>query len=198
MAVLTVVDENRTIRDLGQVREYLAGAGIEYDRWQLVPGVDKDSTSEAILHAYSDQIQKVQRQGGYAKVDVVNVNASTPGLDAMLAKFSAEHWHDEEEVRFIVHGRGVYHVHPPEGPIAKLEVEPGDMIRVPRGTLHWFDLCSEREIKAIRFFQDPSGWTPYYTHSALETQYQPVCFGQTYLPGEKVAPDEKAAWLGPK
>lgn len=195
MAVLTVVDENRTLRDVEQIRAYLAALGIEYACWELLPSVNRDSSSEAVLQAYSEQIEKVRRRGGYAKVDVVNVNASTPGLDAMLCKFSTEHWHDEEEVRFIVHGRGVYHVHPPDGPIAKLEVEPGDMIRVPRGTLHWFDLCTEREIKAIRFFQDAAGWTPYYTHSSLEKQYEPVCFGPSYLPGETV---DTAAWLSPK
>ena len=30
----------------------------------------------------------------------------------MLDKFSSEHWHDEDEVRFIVEGRGLFHIHP--------------------------------------------------------------------------------------
>jgi 1,2-dihydroxy-3-keto-5-methylthiopentene dioxygenase len=187
VAVLTVVDENRTFNQVQDIRQYLASVGIEYDRWELLPGIDKNSTSETILEAYAEQIERTKKRGGYAKVDVVNVNSFTPGLDAMLSKFSTEHWHDEEEVRFIVHGRGVYHVHPPDGPVAKLEVEPGDMIRVPRGTLHWFDLCAEREIKAIRFFQDPAGWTPYYTQSGLEKQYEPVCFGQQYFSSETIS-----------
>lgn len=195
MAVLTITEENRTLRDRQQIREHLAEIGIEYDRWELLPQIDKDSSSEAILEAFAERIEEVRERGGYAKVDVVNVNAATPGLDSMLAKFNTEHWHDEEEVRFIVHGRGVYHIHSPTGSIAKLEVEPGDMIRVPRGTLHWFDLCSEREIKAIRFFQDPAGWTPYYTYSALEKQYEPVCFGRSYFPGEMAL---DTAWRNPK
>ena len=40
----------------------------------------------------------------------------TPNLDAMLARFSSEHRHDEDEVRFIVEGRGVFHIHPQDGP----------------------------------------------------------------------------------
>lgn len=187
MAVLTIVEENHTFDNAEDVREYLAGIGIEYERWELLPAIDKNSTGEAILQAYAEQIERVKENGGYAKVDVINVNSSTPGLDAMLAKFSTEHWHDEEEVRFIVYGRGVYHVHPEGRPVARLEVEAGDMIRVPRGALHWFDLCTEREIKAIRFFQDPAGWTPYYTHSAVEKQYEPVCFGPNYLAGEQIS-----------
>jgi len=186
VAVLTITEEGRTINDAEMIRHYLAGAGIEYEHWDLAPGIDKAATAEGILAAYAQQIEKIKEQGGFNKVDVVNVNSSTPGLDAMLSKFSAEHWHEEDEVRFTVHGRGLYHVHPPSGPVMALEVEPGDVIRVPRGTLHWFDLCGEREIKAVRFFQDPAGWTPYYTESALEKQYEPVCFGQSYVPPERI------------
>jgi 1,2-dihydroxy-3-keto-5-methylthiopentene dioxygenase len=181
MAILSIIDEGRKIGSTSDVRDYLARVGIVYEQWELAPEIDQNSTENDILTAYSSQVERVAREGGYAKVDVVNVNASTPNLDAMLAKFSAEHWHDEDEVRFTVYGRGIYHVHPLDGPVVSLEVEPGDMIRVPRGTLHWFDLCGEREIKAIRFFQDPTGWTPHYTESTLEKQYEPVCLGPAYL-----------------
>ena len=109
--------------------------------------------------------------------DVIDVKPETPNLDAMLAKFSREHWHDEDEVRFIVEGRGLFHIHPAEGPVFAIEVEAGDLIRVPRGTHHWFDLCAERRIRAIRLFQDPSGWTPHYTDSGIDQGFQPVCFG---------------------
>lgn len=188
MAILTILDENTSLSDAGEIRKYLASQGIEYDRWELLPAIDKDSKNDAILESYQERIETLKEQRGYARVDVIDVDSSTPGLDAMLAKFSSEHWHDEEEVRFIVYGRGVYHVHPQAGgSVIKLEVQAGDMIRVPRGTLHWFDLCADREIKAIRFFQDPAGWTPYYTESGVEKQHQPVCFGLTYLPGERLS-----------
>ena len=109
--------------------------------------------------------------------DVINVTKDTPGLDAMLAKFSREHWHDEDEVRFIIAGHGVFHIHPREGAVTAIEVESGDLIRVPRGTWHWFDLCASREIRAIRLFQDQAGWTPRYTDSGTEKGYEPVCLG---------------------
>jgi 1,2-dihydroxy-3-keto-5-methylthiopentene dioxygenase len=95
----------------------------------------------------------------------------------MLARFSREHWHDEDEVRFIIAGRGLFHIHGRDGRVFAVEVGPGDLIRVPRGTWHWFDLCAERRIRAIRLFQDPSGWTPRYTESGVDAGFQPVCFG---------------------
>ena len=53
---------------------------------------------------------------------------------------------------------------------------------MPRGTKHWFDLCAERRIRAIRLFQDPAGWTPHYTESGAEREHEPVCLGPSYLP----------------
>jgi 1,2-dihydroxy-3-keto-5-methylthiopentene dioxygenase len=56
------------------------------------------------------------------------------------------------------------------------------LIRVPRGTWHWFDLCGDRDIRAIRLFQDKSGWTPHYTESGADRGYQPLCMGPAYIP----------------
>jgi 1,2-dihydroxy-3-keto-5-methylthiopentene dioxygenase len=106
----------------------------------------------------------------------------------MLAKFRSEHWHDEDEVRLIVEGRGLFHIHPPGQSVFAIEVEAGDCIRVPRGTHHWFDLCGDRRIRAIRLFQDMSGWTPHYTQSGVDAQFQPLCFGPAYIPPAKVTP----------
>lgn len=111
----------------------------------------------------------------------------TPGLEAMLAKFNREHWHDEDEVRFIVRGRGLFHIHPKGRPVIAVEVTPGDLIRVPRGTNHWFNLCGDRDIRAIRLFQDAAGWTPHYTSSGIDAGYEPVCFGPVYLNGVQAA-----------
>jgi 1,2-dihydroxy-3-keto-5-methylthiopentene dioxygenase len=109
------------------------------------------------------------------------VKPDTPNLDAMLAKFSREHWHDEDEVRFIVEGRGIFHIHHAGAPVFAIEVEAGDLIRVPRGTYHWFDLCADRRIRAIRLFQDVSGWAPHYTESGVDAGFQPICFGPSYI-----------------
>jgi 1,2-dihydroxy-3-keto-5-methylthiopentene dioxygenase len=108
------------------------------------------------------------------------VSPQTPNLDAMLAKFSREHWHDEDEVRFIVQGRGIFHVNPQTSPVVGIEIESGDLSRVPRGTLHWFDLCSDRQIRCIRLFQDPNGWTPSYTESGKDKNFEPVCLGSAF------------------
>jgi 1,2-dihydroxy-3-keto-5-methylthiopentene dioxygenase len=182
MALLRIPDEQRTLRGHGEIREHLAGIGIEYERWPIAKDLPADASADDVLRAYAPQIEQLKQRGGYVTADVIDVHPNTLGLDAMLAKFNIEHRHDEDEVRYIVAGRGLFHIHPPSGPVVALEVEEGDLIRVPRGTLHWFDLCGERRIRAIRLFQDVSGWTPHYTNSGVDRGYEPVCWGPRYIP----------------
>ena len=182
MALLTIPDEKRTLVDKGEITQYLAALGIDYETWEPSAPVSATATADEILAAYAPQINELKARGGYVTADVIDVNPQTPGLDTMLAKFNTEHWHDEDEIRFIIAGRGVFHVHPKAGPVLAIEVGAGDLIRVPLGTHHWFDLCSDRRIRAIRLFQDPAGWTPHYTGTGVDRGYEPVCFGPTYLP----------------
>jgi len=185
MAVVKIPDEQRTISHPDEVRTYLGSRGIDYERCSPDRPLEPASSSEALLDAYADRIAELKRRGGYVTADVIDVNADTPGLDAMLAKFNSEHWHDEDEVRLIVDGRGIFHINASQGPVFVVEVGPGDLIRVPRGTPHWFDLCAERRIRAIRLFQDRAGWTPHYTLSGVDRNFQPVCFGPQYVAGAK-------------
>jgi len=182
MAVVRFPDEGRTVTGEAAVRETLGRVGIDYERWQPSHPVPAGATAEEVLAAYAAEIDRLKAAGGYVTADVIDVSAETPNLDAMLAKFRKEHWHDEDEVRFILRGRGVFHIHPKDAPVMAIEVGPGDLIRVPRGTHHWFDLCSERDIRAIRLFQDASGWTPRYTDTGVDARYEPVCLGPSYIP----------------
>ncbi|HYU40973.1 MAG TPA: cupin domain-containing protein [Vicinamibacteria bacterium] len=182
MAVVRFPDEGRTVTGEAAVREALARVGIDYERWQPSHPIPDGAPAEAVLAAYATEIDRLKKAGGYVTADVIDVSPQTPNLDTMLAKFRREHWHDEDEVRFILRGRGVFHIHPEDAPVMAIEVLPGDLIRVPRGTHHWFDLCSERDIRAIRLFQDASGWTPRYTDTGVDARYEPVCLGPSYIP----------------
>lgn len=177
MATITLRDQQQTLADPAEISTFLGQYGIWYRRFEAVDRLPEEATDEQILDAYREPIEELKASEGYVTADVINVHPSTPGLDAMLNRFNKEHWHDEDEVRFVVGGRGLFHVHPPGGSVFSIEVERGDMIRVPRGTHHWFDLCANRQIRAIRLFQSTAGWSPNYTESHVDEQYQPVCFG---------------------
>ena len=181
MAVVTIANEDKKITNADEIASTLAAHGIDYERWTPAHAITDNAPADEILNAYAREIDELKQRGGYVTADVIDVNASTPGLDEMLAKFNREHWHDEDEVRFIIAGRGLFHIHSTSGAVLAIEVEAGDLIRVPRGTLHWFNLCSDRRIRTIRLFQDTAGWTPHYTDSRVDENFMPVCFGASHL-----------------
>jgi 1,2-dihydroxy-3-keto-5-methylthiopentene dioxygenase len=180
MAIVRVHAEGLTLQRTDEIRAFLSGSGIDYERWTPEHPLAADATAAEVLAAYAREVDALKARGSYVTADVIDITPDTPNLETMLARFNREHWHDEDEVRFIVEGRGLFHIHPRTGPVFAIEVEPGDLIRVPRGTHHWFDLCADRRIRAIRLFQDPSGWTPRYTDSGVDQGFQPLCFGPDF------------------
>jgi len=182
MALVTVPSEKLTLTNSEAIAGYLANCRIEYEQWVPSRPLDEHTSANEILNTYAKEIDALKIRGAYVTADVIDVGPETPGLEAMLATFDREHWHDEDEVRFIIAGRGLFHIHPREKPVVAIEVEAGDLIRVPRGALHWFNLCADRRIRAIRLFQNVSGWTPHYTASGKDRSFLPVCLGTTHLP----------------
>ena len=177
MAIVDVSTRELRLTNAEEITAYLNGIGIDYAKWANLKQVSEDASDQEILDGYADEIEILKEKGGYVTADVINIVPTTPGLDVMLNKFNKEHWHDEDEVRFIVKGHGLFHIAPEGGDVVSIEMEAGDMIRVPRGTKHWFNLCGDKTVRAIRLFQDVSGWTPHYTESGVDAGYQPLCFG---------------------
>jgi 1,2-dihydroxy-3-keto-5-methylthiopentene dioxygenase len=181
MASVHIPDEERCLTSADDISAFLKPFGIWYERWEVAGRLKADATDAEILSEYAPEIEKVKAAGGFVTADVINVHPSTPNLDAMLAKFNQEHTHSEDEVRFTVEGKGVFHLHPENGPVFSVTVETGDMINVPRGTKHWFNLCDDRHIRCIRFFEDATGWTPHYVDDAVHGNYSPMCFGPNFV-----------------
>lgn len=171
MAVVTVPDRNLVLTDESEIKSYLASINIDYERWGNFKNVAVDASADEILAAYANEIEKLKQAGGYVTADVINIVPETANLETMLDKFRPEHWHDEDEVRFIVNGCGIFHIAPDDGDITAVKMTAGDLIRVPKGTKHWFDLDESKTVRAIRLFQDVSGWTPHYTESGREKKY---------------------------
>lgn len=186
MAIVTISDEGRRIEDPAEISEFLKPYGISHEHWDVEGRLEKEATDETILDTYAPEIERLKVEGGYVTADVINVNPKTPNLQALLDKFNKEHTHSEDEVRFVVAGRGVFHIHGQSqeagDQVFAVQVESGDLLNVPRDTRHWFDLCEDRQIRCIRLFQDKSGWTPHYIDGGIHEKYQPLCWGPDFLP----------------
>jgi 1,2-dihydroxy-3-keto-5-methylthiopentene dioxygenase len=107
-------------------------------------------------------IETIKRERGYVDEDFVALNAATPNIDAICAKFDAEHFHTEDEVRFVVEGDGIFDVRDESDRWIRIEVGEGDIIVIPARTHHRFYLTERKNIRCMRLFANHDGWAPLY------------------------------------
>jgi 1,2-dihydroxy-3-keto-5-methylthiopentene dioxygenase len=191
MATLRVPAQDKLLLEADSIALFLEDYGIHFQQWPVAGRIGERASAAEVLAAYEPEIAALKNRGGYLTADVIDVGPDTPNLQVMLDRFNKEHTHAEDEVRFVVEGRGLFHIHPQNGLVFAIEVAAGDLINVPAGTRHWFDLCSDRRIRAIRLFKEQAGWTPEYTDSGVALGYEPLCFGPSQVPartGPQVVP----------
>jgi 1,2-dihydroxy-3-keto-5-methylthiopentene dioxygenase len=173
MAILSIPDQGIQINEPLQIKAFLVKHGVFFEQWECPIHFDDSASQEEILAAYAKDLKPFMDKGGYQTADVISINALTPNYEQIRAKFLAEHTHDEDEIRFFVDGQGLFWFHLNDAPIFNVLCQRGDLISVPTGTKHWFDAGTQNPfVKAIRIFTDMTGWTPHYTTSGIEVNYQ--------------------------
>ena len=112
--------------------------------------------------AYQPKMDELKDERGYIEQDQVELRPETPHLDAICRKFDDEHLHDEDEVRFVLEGEGIFDIRSGDDRWMRVKVEAGDLIVVPKDRYHRFELTEQKTIRCVRLFQDTSGWVPKY------------------------------------
>ena len=173
MAVLNTPDKKQSITEFGAIKKFLDVRGILIEPWAASAEFSADAAQDEILHAYRPTLKPYMEKHGYQVADVIAVHPETPNLDALKEKFLREHTHSEDEVRFFVEGKGYFWFNHNDE-IFCVTCEAGDLMSVPKGYKHWFDMGEKPFVKVIRIFIDPAGWVPEYTDSDVEQRYEPV------------------------
>ena len=145
----------------------LASIGVRFERWQANEPLAEDADQAAVLAAYAEDVARLNAEYGFKSVDVVSLRADHPQKEAMRSKFLSEHTHDDFEVRFFVDGQGMFYLHVGDKVYAVLCTQ-GDLISVPSGVTHWFDMGTQPNFKCIRFFTVPEGWVGHFTGSGVD------------------------------
>ena len=156
--------------EFADIQARLGEAGVMLDRWEAGRELDDHADNEAILTAYQSEIDKLVAEGGYQSYDVVSMNPDHPEKDAFRQKFLAEHRHSEDEIRFFVRGQGLFVMHIGDKVYSML-CEKDDLISVPAGTKHWFDMGPNPEFTAIRLFNNPDGWVANFTGDDIANRF---------------------------
>jgi 1,2-dihydroxy-3-keto-5-methylthiopentene dioxygenase len=152
-----------------RVERALAAIGVRYERWAAPASFDRDATEAEVLADYRPEIERLKETGGYQVADVIRLRRGVENAAALRAKFLDEHIHDEDEVRFFVEGRGAFYLRSDLG-VHRVLCERGDLLGVPAGTRHWFDMGADPAFTAIRLFTNPEGWVARFTGDPVARQ----------------------------
>jgi 1,2-dihydroxy-3-keto-5-methylthiopentene dioxygenase len=157
-------------RDAAEIARLLAGAGIRFEQWKANKKLAADADQAAVLDAYADDVNRLMAEGGYTTADVVRLPKGTPDTQPMREKFLSEHTHSEDEVRFFVEGSGAFYLRI-GGKVYQVVCERNDLLSVPAGTRHWFDMGPDPYFAAIRLFINTEGWVAQFTGDAIADSF---------------------------
>lgn len=175
MSELRVHAEDRPVpeavfTDFADIRRELGALGVNFERWHAGRVLAPGTTPDDVIAAYRSDIDRLMTDYGFGAVDVLRMTPDHPDREALRAKFLNEHTHTEFEVRFFVEGSGLFYLHT-NGRVYAVICEQGDLISVPDGTTHWFDMGPRPHFTAIRLFTNPEGWVANFTGSDIASRF---------------------------
>ncbi|SCK09622.1 acireductone dioxygenase apoprotein [Streptomyces sp. WMMB 714] len=143
--------------------------------WPLRGTITPGTSQEEVLSRYRAEVGELCAREGLGLVDVAQMHPEdSEEWKAQAAKarsaFLEEHRHDEDEVRFFAHGTGCFYLHIGARVYATV-CTAGDLLSVPAGTRHWFDMGPRPEFTAIRFFEKDDGWVGDFTGDPIGQRF---------------------------
>ncbi|PSN09424.1 1,2-dihydroxy-3-keto-5-methylthiopentene dioxygenase [Siccibacter turicensis] len=176
MSGLTIFSDNDAenplwqSRDAEEIRAQLNAQGVRFERWEADRDLGAAPDAQTVIAAYQHAIDRLVQEKGYQSWDVISIRPDNPQKEAMRGKFLNEHTHGEDEVRFFVEGAGLFCLHIGDK-VYQVLCEKNDLISVPAGTPHWFDMGSQPCFTAIRIFDNPEGWIAQFTGNDIAAAY---------------------------
>ena len=161
---------NLVCNDPASIQAALDERGVGFEQWPAAHALPPGADQSAILATYATEVARVQKVGGYQTVDAIRMTPDHPERVALRSKFLAEHTHAEDEVRFFVEGQGLFSMHIGQEVLVTL-CERGDLISVPAGTRHWFDMGPTPSFCALRFFNNSEGWVATFTGDPIADRF---------------------------
>jgi 1,2-dihydroxy-3-keto-5-methylthiopentene dioxygenase len=160
---LDTQDQNAIALELNKI-------GVRFEQWSATHILPSDADDDAVMKAYAADIERLKSENGYQSVDVIRITPDHPKKEEARAKFLNEHTHNEDEVRFFVEGSGVFYLRV-DGKVHMTLCTRGDLISVPTGIQHWFDMGPAPYLTCIRLFTTPAGWVAAFTGDTISDRF---------------------------
>lgn len=111
-----------------------------------------------------DELNAIAKEREYRNQDEVKLSLATFGGDvdaynAKMEQFYEEHYHEDEEIRYIVEGEGYFDVRDKNDRWVRAKCYPKDLLILPAGIYHRFTLTDgTKYVHAVRLFKDEPKW----------------------------------------
>ncbi|WGP13946.1 cupin [Streptomyces sp. SH5] len=162
-------------RDEDVIARALRERSVSFTRWPRRADVTPQTSSEELLDAYRAEVDELCADQGLRLVDTARLHPEEgeewrERAARARSTFLDEHRHAEDEVRFFAHGTGCFYLHLDDRVYAVV-CEAGDLLSVPAGTRHWFDMGPVPDFCAIRFFEKEDGWVGDFTQEPIAGRF---------------------------
>ncbi|MBU8895481.1 acireductone dioxygenase [Corallococcus sp. H22C18031201] len=171
MSSLTIYQESSpkplgVFTETQDIGRELKSIGVRFRRVDASVALPDGAGQDEVLAAYRSVVDAEKAEHGYNTVDVVRIKPDAPNAAQARQKFLSEHTHTEDESRIMVEGSGCFYLHAADK-VFQVVCTRGDLISVPEGMRHWFDMGPQPLFAAIRFFIRPDGWVGNFTGNAI-------------------------------
>ena len=156
---------NKVLTHFDDIAAILAELGVRFERWQPAP-MEKGASDAQMIAAYQAQIDAL----GYAGVEVLSVSSDHPQKDELRAQFLDERRYSEDQVRFFIAGQGLFTLHIDDYVYA-VRCEKNDLLVIPAGMAHWFDMGENPHFVALRLFDTAQGGVPELTGDDIARRF---------------------------
>lgn len=132
-----------------------------------------------VVYHYIDNVPELDalaKERNYKNRDQVVLNLDSFGgdqeaYDAKMRQFYKEHYHEDEEIRYIVDGEGYFDVRDAGDRWIRAKLTKNDMLILPAGIYHRFTLLSRlKNVTAMRLFKDEPKWEAINRDEERETE----------------------------
>lgn len=145
---------NKVLTHAEDIASTLAAVGVQFAQVPVAQPVLAGASSEEVLAVCQVQVQQLSDEYGYASLDVFSLCDERGLNNEMRTSLLKEQRCGVAQLRYCLAGRGLLCLHIDDYVYALL-CEKNDLVVLPAGTRHWFDIGERPRVALLRLFDSP-------------------------------------------
>ncbi len=163
--VATPDTPNKVLTHFDDIASTLAEHGVRFERWQPAI-IEKGASDAAMIAAYQARIDAL----GFSCVEVFSVSGDHAQKEPLRGQLLTERHYREDEVHFFIAGQGLFALHIGDY-VYGVRCEKNDLLVIPAGMRHWFDMGENPHVVALRLFERGAGGEPEFTGEDIADRF---------------------------